>query len=122
KIDSEREKIAKEIRETEESRQRLEESFLESQRSFLESLRASSSKISRLRKQLDFVDDQERSFISRELASIEEVERLEAEPSAAILSPCSDPSLLSLAPRSPDLSNLDWSNLGSFGEIDEAFL
>jgi len=122
KIDSEREKIAKEIRETEESRQRLEESFLESQRSFLESLRSSSSKISRLRKQLDFVNDRERSFISRELASIEEVERLEAEPSAATSSPFFDPSLVSLAPWSPDLSNLDWSNLGSFGEIDGAFL
>ena len=122
KIDSEREKIAKEIRETEESRQHLEESFLESQRSFLESLRSSSSKISRLRKQLDFVDDRERSLISCELASIEEVERLEAEPSAATLSPSSDPSLLSPAPRSPDLSNLDWSNLGSFGEIGGAFL
>ena len=111
KIDSEREKIAKEICETEEARQQLEESLL-----------ASSSKISRLRKQLDFVDNRERSLISRELASIEEVERLEAEPSAATLSPSSDPSLLSPAPRSPDLSNLDWSNLGSFGEIDGAFL
>src|SRR2546429_6323128 len=37
-IDSEREKIAKEICETEESHQHLEESFLESQPSFLESL------------------------------------------------------------------------------------
>jgi len=111
KIDSERERIAKEIRETEEARQQLEESLL-----------ASSSKISRLRKQLDFVDDRERSLISRELSSIEEVERLEAEPSAATSSPSSDPSLLSPAPRSPDLSNLDWSNLGSFGEIDGAFL
>ena len=111
KIDSERERIAKEIRETEEARQQLEESLL-----------ASSSKISRLRKQLDFVDDREHSLTSRELASIEEVERLEAEPSAATLSPSSDPSLLSPAPRSPDLSNLDWSNLGSFGEIDGAFL
>ena len=111
KIDSERERIAKEIRETEEARQQLEESLL-----------ASSSKISRLRKQLDFVDDRERSLISRELASIEEVECLEAEPSAATSSPSCDPSLLSPAPRSPDLSNLDWSNLGSFGEIDGAFL
>src|SRR5436190_20559679 len=111
KIDSERERIAKEIRETEEARQQLEESLL-----------ASSSKISRLRKQLDFVDDREHSLISRELSSIEEVERLEAEPSAATLSPFSDPSLLSPAPWSPDLSNLDWSNLGSFGGIGGAFL
>ena len=111
KIDSERERIAKEIRETEEARQQLEESLL-----------ASSSKISRLRKQLDFVDDREHSLISRELASLEEVERLEAETSVATSSPSSGPSLLSPAPRSPDLSNLDWSNLGSFGGIDGAFL
>ena len=111
KIDSERERIAKEMRETEEAHQQLEESLL-----------ASSSKISHLQKQLDFVDDRECSLISHEFTSIEEVECLEAEPSAAISSSSFDPSLLSPAPWSPDLSNLDWSNLGSFGEIDRAFL
>ena len=96
KIDSEREQIEKEIRETEKARKQLEESLF-----------SSSSKIARLRTQLDIVEGRKRDLVSRELASIDELDRFEAESPADAAHSSSDSPPIRPVPRSPDLSLLD---------------
>jgi len=69
------------------------------------------SKEERLRKQLEFLEDREQKIIARELASIEELEALEAEDARVAQSsvPQQESSFDDLLPSGPDFDQIDWA-------------
>jgi len=69
------------------------------------------SKEERLRKQLEFLEDREQKMIARELASIEELEALEAEDARVAQSsvPQQESSFDDLLPSGPDFDQIDWA-------------
>ena len=69
------------------------------------------AKEERLRKQLDFLEDREQKMIARELASIEELEALEAKDALASQSsvPQQESPFDDLLPSGPDFDQIDWA-------------